>query len=301
MRITSNMMTSQQLAGLQTNMALLQKAQQQVTSGKRLSAPSDDPMATMSIMQSGSSLRALEQYRTSVQSASSRLGIEDSALQQLSDLMSRAKVLGVQASGDTATASTRTLANTEVQQIFQDIVAIGNTKYGKEYLFGGQQSATEPFAATGSGATLDYTSTNPSGQRAVGIGDGQTLAPNHDGTQILVNTGVLDAVKSLSAALDPTSSTYGQAGISAALTKIDAASNAVQSVVGDTGATANSLTVAGQNIDALKLNLTTFKSNLEEVDVETAMTELTTRQVAYQAAMLATSKVMGLTLTDYLR
>jgi flagellar hook-associated protein 3 FlgL len=294
-------MAAQQLAGLQKNMALLQKSQAEVTSGKRLTAPSDDPGATMSIMQSGSALRALEQYRTSVSSASSRLAVEDAALSQVGDLMSRAKVLAVQASGDTATAATRALANTEIQQIFQDVVAIGNTKYGNEYLFGGQRSTTEPFAATGSGATLDYTSSNPSGQRAIGIGEGQTITPNHDGTRILITTGVLDAVKSLSAALDSTSPSYGSAGIATAMTKIDSASNAVQAVVGETGATANSLTVAGQNIDALKLNLTAFKSTLEDVDMEKAMTELTTRQVAYQAAMLATSKVMGLTLTDYLK
>jgi flagellar hook-associated protein 3 FlgL len=301
MRITSSIMAAQQLAGLQKNMALLQKSQAEVTSGKRLTAPSDDPGATMSIMQSGSALRALEQYRTSVSSASSRLAVEDAALSQVGDLMSRAKVLAVQASGDTATAATRALANTEIQQIFQDVVAIGNTKYGNEYLFGGQRSTTEPFAATGSGATLDYTSSNPSGQRAIGIGEGQTITPNHDGTRILITTGVLDAVKSLSAALDSTSPSYGSAGIATAMTKIDSASNAVQAVVGETGATANSLTVAGQNIDALKLNLTAFKSTLEDVDMEKAMTELTTRQVAYQAAMLATSKVMGLTLTDYLK
>jgi flagellar hook-associated protein 3 FlgL len=301
MRITSNMMASQQLAGLQINMAALQKAQQQVSTGKRLSSASEDPSATMSIMQSGSSLRALEQYRTSVQSATSRLGIEDAALQQLGDLVSRVKVLGVQASGDTATAQTRTMANTEIQQVFNDIVAIGNTKYNNEYLFGGEQNTVEPFAATGAGATLDYTTTNPQGQRAIGIGDGQTLTPNHTGTQMLVDTGVLDAVKAMAAALDPNSPTYGQTGISAALTKIDTASNAVQTVVGDTGATANSLTIAGQNLDSLKLNLTSFKSGLEDADVEAAVTEMTNRQVAYQAAMLATSKVMGLTLTDYLK
>jgi flagellar hook-associated protein 3 FlgL len=285
-------------------MALMQKAQQQSTTGKRLSAPSDDPVAATRIMQTGSSLRALEQYRTSVTRASSRLGIEDEALSQLGDLVSRAKVLGVQASGDTATAQTRTLANTEVHQLFQDMVAIGNTKYGDEYLFGGQQNTVQPFDSVGTGATLDYTTTTPGGpqgQRPIGIGEGQTLTPNHDGKQILLDTGVLDAMKNLATALDPASPFYGQAAISAAMDKLDTAYNNVQAVVGDTGATANRLDVAGQNLDALKTNLTTFKSNLEDVDVETAVTELTNRQVAYQAAMLATSKVMGLTLTDYLR
>ena len=83
--------------------------------------------------------------------------------------------------------------------------------------------------------------------------------------------------------------------------KLDDGFDAVQTVVGDTGALGSRLTIAGQNLDALKMNLTTFKSDLEDVDVETAMTELTNRQVAYQAALLATSKVTSLSLMDYLR
>ena len=85
------------------------------------------------------------------------------------------------------------------------------------------------------------------------------------------------------------------------MAKLDDGFDAVQTVVGDTGALGSRLTIAGQNLDALKMNLTTFKSDLEDVDVETAMTELTNRQVAYQAALLATSKVTSLSLMDYLR
>ena len=85
------------------------------------------------------------------------------------------------------------------------------------------------------------------------------------------------------------------------MTKLDSAFDAVQGVVGDTGALGNRLTTVGQNLDALKMNLTAFKSDLEDVDVETAMTELTNRQVAYQAALLATSKVTSLNLSDSLK
>jgi len=112
---------------------------------------------------------------------------------------------------------------------------------------------------------------------------------------------VLDAVKDLARSLDPASGTYGKAGISAAMTKLDAAFNSVQAVVGDTGALGNRLSVVAQNLDALKGNVTAFKSDLEDIDVETAMTELTNRQVAYQAALLATSKVTSLNLSDYLK
>lgn len=301
MRITNNMILAQQLAGTQSNMTALMKAQEQLTLGKRITEASDDPTGSINVMSSNTSLRALEQYKTNVQRASSRVSTEDSVLQQVSDLLSRVKELGVSQGTATATDSTRSVANAEVNQIFQQLVNLGNTKFGNEYLFGGNQSLTAPFTTTGNGATLAYTTTGSTGQRTVAIGDGQSIAATHNGQQLFVDTGVLDAVKSLSQALDPASPSYGQSGITTALSSIDSALDSVQTMVGDTGARANTLDSAGQNLDALKTNLSTFKSNIEDVDMEQAMTELTSRQLAYQAALVATSKVDSLNLTDYLR
>jgi flagellar hook-associated protein 3 FlgL len=252
-------------------------------------------------MSAGSSLRALEQYKTNVQRASSRVATEDSVLSQVGDLLARVKELGIAQGTATANDSTRQVANAEVNQIFQQLISLGNTKFGNEYLFGGEQSTTTPFTATGSGATLAYSTTSPAGSRTVEIGDGQTFQATSDGSEIFIDTGVLDAVRELSLALDPSSPAYGQSGIQSALTKLDSAMNAVQTMVGDVGARANTLDSAQQNLDALKVNITTFKSNLEDVDLEKAMTELTSRQLAYQAALVATSKVNSLNLTDYLR
>lgn len=282
-------------------MAALLKSQTQATTGKRLQAASDDPTAAVQIMASQSSLAALDQYRTNVQRASSRVGLEDGVLQQMGDLLSRVKELGISQATSTASDQTRAFANTEVQQLFKEIVSLGNTKFANEYLFGGEQSQTAPFAATGAGPTLDYTATASQGSRAVAIGDGQTMSIAHDGKQLLLDSGVLDAVRQLSRALDPTSPTYGQAGIGTAVANVDSAFNAVQSLVGDVGAKGKQLDNAQSNLEAYKTNLTTFSSNLSDIDVEQAVTELTNRQVAYQAAMLATNKVMSLNLTDYLR
>ena len=301
MRITSNMIAAQQMTALQSNIALLQQANERVTTGKRINQASDDPAASMSVMNAGSALRALEQYQSNIKRASNRIDLEDQVLSQIGDIITRAKELAVSQSSATASDNTRKIANDEVKQLFQQIVDLGNTKFGNEYLFGGDQSDTAPFSATGSAGTLDYTTTTPQGQRSINIGDGQTIALTHDGKQVLIDTGVLDAIKDLAHALDPASATYGNAGIEAAMSKLDSSFEAVQGVVGDTGATGSRLDTAGQNLDALKANLTTFKSDLEEVDVETAMTELTNRQIAYQAALLATAKVTGLSLVDYLK
>jgi len=295
------MIAAQQMTALQSNIALLQQANERVTTGKRINQASDDPAASMSVMNAGSALRALEQYQSNIKRASNRIDLEDQVLSQIGDIITRAKELAVSQSSATASDNTRKIANDEVKQLFQQIVDLGNTKFGNEYLFGGDQSDTAPFSATGSAGTLDYTTTTPQGQRSINIGDGQTIALTHDGKQVLIDTGVLDAIKDLAHALDPASATYGNAGIEAAMSKLDSSFEAVQGVVGDTGATGSRLDTAGQNLDALKANLTTFKSDLEEVDVETAMTELTNRQIAYQAALLATAKVTGLSLVDYLK
>lgn len=301
MRITNNMLTRSQFDTLARNMAGLEKAQAQVSTGKRLQQASDDPTAATQILDSGSALRALDQYRTNVQRASSRVDLEDSVLQQIGDLVTRAKEVGLQAGGSLATSQTRAIAGAEVKELFSQIVTLGNTRFGDEYLFGGDQSQTAPFVSSGSGATLDYTTTSPSGSRSVAIGDGQSLQVAHDGTQLLISTGVLDAVKQLARALDPASTTYGQTGIADSLTNLDAAFNSLQTMIGDVGARSKQLEMAQQNIDAYSTNLTTFKSDLEDIDIEQAITELTSRQMAYQAAMLSTTKVMSLTLTDYLR
>ncbi|MGH9885631.1 MAG: flagellin, partial [bacterium] len=82
MRITNNIISRAQLDGIAASMAALDKAQARVTSGKRILAASDDPTSSMQVMTSDSSLRALDQYRTNVQRAVSRIGIEDDVLQQ---------------------------------------------------------------------------------------------------------------------------------------------------------------------------------------------------------------------------
>lgn len=301
MRITNSIISRAQIAGIANSMANLDRAQARVVTGKKLIAASDDPTATLQVMTSDTSLRALDQYRTNVQRATSRIGLEDSVLQQIGDLLARAKELAASQVGSNANQQTRAVANAEIRQLFQEIVQLGNTKFGNEYLFGGDQSQTKPFDWTGAGATLDYTTTNPTGTRNIEINDGQTMSVAMDGSQLMLSTGVLDAVRALSHALDPASTTYGTDGIANAMQNIDAAFDNLQTLVGDVGAKGKQLETTQTNLDAFKANLQTFKSDLSEVDLEQAITELTQRQVAYQAAMLATSKVMGLTLTDYLR
>lgn len=293
MRITNQMIVARQLAGIQSNMDAIDKAQAQVSSGKRLTAASDDPVAASNIMNADSLLRALTQYKTNVQRASDRVATEDSTLQQLGDLLTRAQEIAVQQGSSTATAATRASAQSEVQGLLASAVQLGNTKFGNEYLFGGDAATTEPFTASG----MTYTSTNPTGGRTIAVNSGETMNISHNGTQVFVNTGVLSSIKQLGDAL----TNNDQTAIQSSLSAIQNAFGNVQGVVGDVGARGNQLSMTSSAIDAQTNTLTSAKSNLEDVDSATAITELTTRQTAYQAALLAVSKSTELTLSDYLK
>jgi flagellar hook-associated protein 3 FlgL len=244
-------------------------------------------------MSSSSSLRAIEQYRRNVRAAQGRLDIEEGVLSQLSDVLSRVKQIGMQEGSGTANATTRLVAKAEIDELLSSMVQMAGTRFQGEYLFGGDQSLTPPITS----GTSPYTTTVVTGQRLAEIGAGEYVAVTHNATDVFLASGCCAALEQLSTALG----TNDAAGIQSFLTSIDSAQESIQNLLGDLGARANRLDVALSNLDALDSTLTVFRSNLQELDLEEAVTHLVARQNAYQAALLTTSRLMNLSLADYLR
>lgn len=293
-RITNSILQQNLTQSLQQTLQRMSDAQQQVSTGQRYRSFADDPAAQSSIMQSSGALRAITQYRRNVNDATARSTLEDTVLSQLGTVMDRAKQIAVQEGTSTATAATRAGAKAEVDGLIATVVGLGNTQYAGMYLFGGDNATTAPVTA----APPFYTGTAaPGGTHTTEIAAGQLFKSNHNARELLLDSNVLGSLRALSDALGANDAP----GIGAAVGGLDGANQSVQSLVGDLGARMNQLQVAGSNLDALQSNLTSYTSNLANVDTATAATELVSRQNAYQAAMLAASRVMGLTLTNYLK
>jgi len=297
MRITNNIMQRDQLARIQTGLRQVADAQYRATTGLRLQRASDDPVVASGAMQARGSLRALEQYRRNVDAATARASAEEGVLDRLTDTLMRAKELGLSEASGTANEATRAAALEEVNQLLRFAVGLANTRLGDGFLFGGVQPQARPYEVTEGGPALDFTTTSPRGSLPVEVSAGQHLDAGHDGATVFEDTGTLAALRDLARAL----SDNDPAAVTASLEGLDTAFNGVQALIGDVGARMNALQVTDANLDALEINLKTFKSNLEEVDFEEAITELVSRQTAMQAAMLATSRVLGMNLTEYLR
>ncbi|AHG87711.1 flagellin domain protein [Gemmatirosa kalamazoonensis] len=306
MRITNALVTHGLISQLTGASARLTEAQERVTTGLRVQKMSDDPAAAATIMQTSSALRSLGQFRTNVQRASAEVTAEDSALGQLGDVLMRAKELAFAQQGVNANATTRAAAAAEVQQLIGQVVSIGNTKFGDSYIFGGMNSTNvAPFDASQTTQTPNYvaipagaaTPRIPQGMRSMETESGQPMTGAHDGDTVFLQTGVLSSLQDLYAGLTANSGS----AVTTSLGELDGAFNAVQALVGDVGARQNRLDAMAAHLDAYEQNLQGTKSSLSEVDMEEAITEMVARQTAYQAAMQASSRVMGLSLTDYLR
>ncbi len=300
MRITNNLATQLAIANFTTVRGQLDAAQTQVTTGQKFQKASEDPTAAIGVMVDESQLSALAQYKRNVGTAQTRVGLEDGVLSQINDLLTRAKELAIGQGTGTATASTRASTVPEVNQLLAQAVQLSNTKVGNEYLFGGTNSGTAPYSVQTAGQAYTFAAASPapSGARQLEIASGQRIAPSHDGTQVFgdATSGTLKTLQDLAAALQ----SGDQTAVTNTLTSIDTAIQTTQTLIGDVGARANTLDITTANITALSNQVTQFKSGLQDVDVETAMTNLISRQTAFQAAMAATSRVLNLSLTSYL-
>lgn len=300
MRVTSNLLVRDQLTALQTSAQAMARAQARLTSGKRIGAASEDPVGSRDVMATDGRLRAITQYRRGLETAKGRLGMQDEVMSQVSALLTRAQELTVAAATDTIDANARSTIGKEVEGIFHELVALANTSIEGEYLFGGHRSTERPFDVTGTGTTLAYTTTGAAGDRPIEIDAGRTIVPTDDGATLFLDTGVLDSLRDLAVELAGPASA-GNTTLRAVGRSVTQAFDRVQERVGALGSRAGTMDLVGANLDAFEGSLQAFRSSVNDIDFEQAAVELISRQNAYQSALLASSKVLGLNLSDYLR
>ena len=127
--------TKKKLEGLQIKGATL----------KKIARPSDDPAGNVDLLTLRSHLTDNKQFIRNLHYAKSYLELTENAISDLSNILSRAKEISIAHSSDTVNADVRKSAAEEVDQLLQQLRAIGNRTMGNRYLFGGYASHQEPF------------------------------------------------------------------------------------------------------------------------------------------------------------
>jgi flagellar hook-associated protein 3 FlgL len=144
MRIATSTIYAQQTAAIDDQAALYAQVGQQLSTGKQLSDPSDDPARIAQDLSLHTAIDATNQQATNVQNAVSELTTTDSALSSLTSVLQSARQLAIQGSTDTLTPQQRTALGQQIDQLLRQSIAVGNTSYAGRYIFAGTANTTNP-------------------------------------------------------------------------------------------------------------------------------------------------------------
>ncbi|MFQ5588129.1 MAG: flagellar hook-associated protein FlgL [Nitrospiria bacterium] len=214
MRVSEKMLLDNVADRLQRQSASLLKLQDQVTGGKRINKPSDDPLGQADVIHFEKSIESTEQYLRNIDQLTSFVSASETVLQTVQDQLIRARALAIQAANATNTAADRTIIAREVRQIYDQLIAVGNTNHAGTYLFAGNQVNTQPFVNQGTfiGTAITPPLTISTGVNDVlnitidGVTDNVTLAPIAGATGAQLAASVETAINA--------NTTFQNAGIS---------------------------------------------------------------------------------------
>jgi flagellar hook-associated protein 3 FlgL len=296
MRVTQNAVAATMLAGLFSNRAELDKYQLQLSSGRRITRPSDDPVGTDQAMQYRTALARTNQYQRNGNDGLAWLGTADSALQSGVAILQRLNVLTTQAANTGSTGSTaRASIASEVESLKTQLLGIANTTYLGRPIFGGATSGGAAYAQDSTGA-VNYVGDTGTVMRTVGAN--ANVQVNVNATDAFGPPGS-DVFAAFDTVLDDLANNpqHLSSDISLVKSSLDRMTNA-QAIEGAAYNRINAMVnLAGTNSDTLTANL----SQVEDVDVAEAYTKFSMQQVSYQASLSAMANVLQLSLSDFLR
>jgi len=184
MRVSTSGAYASGLSAMQRLQAALDQTQRQISSGRRILAPSQDPLAASRALQIRESVGRLEQFDRNAGVANSRLAQEESSLGSVNNVLQRVRELALQANNATQSIESRRLIAVEMRQRLDQLVQIANQKDGNgNYLFSGNLDSTTPVTRTA--ATFTYN--GDQAQRFIQIGEGRQVADGDSGAAVFFN------------------------------------------------------------------------------------------------------------------
>ena len=290
-RVTNSMISRDVLASIENVYTNLTKTQNQLSSGKALTKPSDNPFGTSRALLYRGELSANQQYQTNAGEIDSWLTTTDTALGSMNDDLGRVRDLLLQGANGTLSQSQRDAISTELGQLADSIKTAGNTQYAGSYVFSGALTDTQPFAVGGADT---YNGDTTAISREIGPGVSMQVNTTGDSVVSPILAAIRQAQLDLSATGNPAN--LGSADLNA----IDAAQQTLTSQQAIVGARQNRADLATSRLQQLQQAQTQQLSTTEDADVAQAMIEFSQQSAVYQAALRAGASLIQPTLMNFL-
>jgi flagellar hook-associated protein 3 FlgL len=292
MRVTDGSANLASLTGMQNAASRLAAVQAQLSSGRLIQRPSDNPAGTGQALALRSDIKRTTQYATNSSDAVAWMSTADTAYTQIVNLTQKARTLVVQGlnTGGTSQQGQDALAD-QIDGLRESLISLANTQYNGRPVFGGTTSGPAAYDASG-------TYVGDSGVVARTVAPGSTVQINQTGPQVFGAPGsdLFSLLSSISTALRSNS-----AALSTALGSLDTAIDRVGGAQASEGAAYQRVQTAqatqSQNLVTLQSQL----SDLQDIDVAEMAVQVSTANVTYQAALQTTANVRQTSLLDFLR
>ena len=291
-RVTSQTIARSTLANLQTNLSSVAKLQAQLSSGKKVTKASDDPVHAAQLM----SLRGQQtrnfQYERNVQDAKSWLSTIDSALQTASTDLRRVRDLVIQGGNTSLPQVAKDALATEIRELQAGMLQTANTTFAGRAVFAGTSATGQAFDAS----TYTWTGHDTAHvDRAVA--DAAQVRVDSNGRSVFG-----DGAGSLFALLGQIATTLESGGNPAPtyLDRIDGFSDTIRSELASVGARQRTVEAATTRLSDAGLNLETQVAGIEDIDLAQVILQLQSQSVAYEASLGAAAKALSPSLMEFL-
>jgi flagellar hook-associated protein 3 FlgL len=297
MRITNNMVTASIVAQLQQLETQQSSLQAEVSSGLAVTQPSDNPAAFGQVIQEEGQSSQLAQYNSNASQALNLAQASYGGLNSLTSVYDRATQLAALGSGTLGASANQAYAD-ELNQLIQQAVTTANSQFNGNYLYAGTAVTTAPFTTTtdASGNITAVSYVGNSSQTAIPLSATSAVAPGTTGT---TNAGLATMINNMIAVRDAMNSGNTSA-FDTAQANLTADENTLSDAVAQNGAVQLRIQSEQTQGQAGATEVGQLISNQTNADLPSTITKLSQAQLAYQAALETASKVMQLSILNYI-
>jgi len=306
MRVTNSLMSKSYLRNLNRQTTKLQKYQDQLSSLKEVSRPSDDPLTVSKILDLNNSITLNEKYQDTIDDAIDWTNVQDAALGQASNSLARIRTLIQSAANGTMSSDDRKAVKNNIEGEIGSLMDALNTNFGGRYVFSGQNTTTKPFTYSidESGIVIQYHDPENKNEENLPreVSPGVTVDLLTNGNKLVnIDGEELDQFfNDVFDALDKGDQESLDALGGSLLEKADKAFENVVNFRTEVGATFNRLESAKERNETENLSLQNMRSNKQDVDLAEKYMEYTMEMVAYQSTLQMGTKILQTNILNYL-
>jgi len=307
-RISTAMTHQRSVQQMQARWARIEHLNLQMSSKKNLLTAKDDPVSAGTIQRLDRSVAALDQYAKNTNNVQSRLGLQESTMHAMTEVMSRIKDLTIKAHSGTRSDEDRQIIAHEIAQLKDSLVDLANSADGRgRYLFAGTSDAAAPFVTSGGVVTYQGDQT----RRQIEIAPETFVKDTLPGSEVFygigpLNQSVFSVLDNLTTALNqPVLTPADQAALTAALDAglrdVSLANDQIIDLGVAVGVQMSQIEATAKLREANMVTLKTDLSAIEDLDYTQAISDLNLERIALQAAQTVYMQMQSMTLLDRLR